>query len=156
MLPPPRGLIQASGMQEWAEVTSPFSSLSPALRNQLELPGQSPSCRLPSTPQPCCVPPRGKAGPGGAGPGGQGGPSAEDGAPPSPRAQPGAHRGQGRSPPCLLFVVLFLPFSRLLWTLQEPRDSRNSPSLCSDPNARSLAPLSFSLLFYSKGQFKSH
>lgn len=36
-----------------------------------------------------------------------------DGAEPSPRAQPEAHRGQGRSFPCLLFVVLFFPCSRL-------------------------------------------
>lgn len=32
----------------------------------------------------------------------------------SPHTQPGAHRGQHRSPSCLPFVVLFLPFSRLL------------------------------------------
>lgn len=32
----------------------------------------------------------------------------------SPHTQPGAHRGQHRSPSCLPFVVLFLSFSRLL------------------------------------------
>lgn len=125
---PPEVSCRHPRMQEWAEETSPLHLSVPCFskptsprspKRVLRLPSPHSSTRrspAPAAPEPCCVPPQGKAGPGRTGlparlaaPGGEGGPGLE-----SPRLSglsvPSREPTESRADLFLVFLLLSSSF----------------------------------------------